>query len=96
MRKTYKKHTWKPIKWKSVKIIDFDTVYLNKVVNIYDREVAEFCYKSIMNTLSCNLLLFKSKIKDMPNCDLCKVSHDIKHLLWDCINARQIWLKVKE
>lgn len=47
------------------KIIDFDAVYLNKVVNIYDRKVAEFCYKSLTNTLSCNLLLFKSKIKDM-------------------------------
>ena len=64
--------------------IDFDAVFLNEVVNIYYRKVAEFCYKFLTNILSRKLLLFRSKILDTPECDICKVNHDIKHLLWEC------------
>lgn len=66
-------------------------IYINKVVNMFDKQIADFNYKLLNNILISREYLSKWK-NDSSACLYCKHSNEtIKHLLYDCTNVKKIW-----
>jgi hypothetical protein len=67
-------------------------IYKYKVKLMPIKQLAEFNYKVLSGTLPCGKNLSKW-IKDIPPlCKICNVTEDMKHMLYDCVNVRDIWI----
>lgn len=64
-----------------------------KIMNKYDNKLSEFNYKMLHNILVCAKLLSKWLNID-HNCALCRIPHDVPHMLYYCDINRTIWTKV--
>lgn len=47
-------------------------IYINKIKNIYDKNICEFNFKLFNNILSCNLFLHQCKLRPSRCCDYCQ------------------------
>ena len=74
--------------------LKFDIIYSNKIKHIKDTKIAEFNYKVLHCILPCFDNLKKWKILEYDFCPLCHVKHDIVHLLFSCVKAKEIWKHV--
>ena len=78
------------------------TIYLkafnsiNKVTNI--TKYRDFQYRLLVNAIHCNNRLYHWRLTDSKYCDICAkpVIQDVKHLLYDCSNAKKIWEEINE
>ena len=70
-------------------------IYTNKI-KIKNKKLAEFNYKVINNILACKLNLYKWKLTQDSNCDICGEAQNILHLLYLCQNAKQVWNYVEK
>ena len=66
-----------------------DCLIFTSKIKIKDNKIAEFNYKVINNILACKLNLYKWKIAQASNCDICGKTQDIIHLLYQCQNAKK-------
>jgi hypothetical protein len=83
------------IKQKRVQVINPETInwpkiYLTKYI-MKDKKLSEFNLKLLNNPLPSNKNLFKWKLSTSPLCPECMATHDVKHLLFDCRNAKPFW-----
>ena len=49
-------------------------------------------YRILHGDIFCNSRMFKFKMKDNPNCNMCPdIVENIKHLIWDCPRSARVW-----
>ena len=75
--------------------LNFNKIYTNKIKAIKDKKIAEFNYKTLHLILPCLDNLKKWRILEYDTCPLCHVKHDIAHLLFSCVKAKEIWKYVR-
>jgi hypothetical protein len=68
----------------------------NRKFCIKDKYLAQFNFKMINLILPTNKNLYKWKISGSDLCPICMVTHDLKHLLFDCGKAQLIWNKIEQ
>ena len=56
-----------------------------------DKKLPEHNYKTITNTLPCGYIVSKWDKSVSDNCVLCKEKHDLVHLLFTCVFAKEAW-----
>ena len=86
-------------KWKQVLDqyeINFDKTYLHKIKYIHDKKLSEFNFKVLHLILPCGLNQKRWGHKTDETCDICKVTHDIIHMLFYCAKAKQIWSVISQ
>ena len=92
-RKFIKPHSER--KWHADFNINFDVygnkIYIQKIINIKDKEIAEFNYKLLHNLLNCNKQLSKWKVGQSNECPNCSELENIFHLLYSCDIVKHIW-----
>jgi hypothetical protein len=71
--------------------INLKTAFENKVKSLTDKKLAAFGFKLLHKILICGETLFKWKKIESHICSLCKKPHTVKHMLWECENARYTW-----
>mgnify|MGYP001612861857 CR=1 FL=1 len=76
--------------------VTFKGVYQKKLKRVTDMKLAEFNFKVLHKILPCNSNLKSWKCKPNSDCDICKVTEDIPHLLFYCNFARMIWNELKD
>ena len=54
-----------------------------------DKKLPEHNYKTITNTLPCGYIVSKWDKSVSDNCVLCKEKHDLVHLLFTCVFAKE-------
>ena len=70
--------------------IAYEHVYTCKI-KIIDKKLAEFNYKVLHLILPCKLNLYRWGLCESNICDICRVTHDIPHLLFHCEKAKAVW-----
>ena len=69
-------------------------VYLSKIINIYEKSVAEFNYKLLNCILNNNLNVSKWNKDVRPFCEYCMIVENNEHLLYTCKLCENIWRKI--
>lgn len=96
------KKTQKPImeaKWSKEFNISNDqwkNIYTAKIINAFDKQIAEFNYKLLHNQLNCNYNVNKWNKDVGKNCVSCEQIENIEHLIYGCPDTKRIWEKVSE
>ena len=85
----FQENIWR--KATQVQDLDFNIIYTNRIKLIKDKKIAEFNYKVLHCILPCLDNLKRWKILEYDMCPLCHVKHDIVHLLFSCVKAREVW-----
>ena len=70
---------------------DWKQIYTQKIKLALDRNIAEFNYKLLNNTLCCKQMLYKWRKVQNGNCVLCNETEDIEHLIFKCKNVHNTW-----
>ena len=86
-------------KWKQVfdqYEINFDKTYLRKIKYIHDKKLSEFNFKVLHLILPCGQNWKRWGHKIDETCDICQVTHDITHMLFYCVKAKQIWSVINQ
>ena len=65
-----------------VDTIDFANLYVRKIKLMPDKKLAEFNFKVLQVILACGLNLNRWGKVENKLCRICKVTHDIPHLLF--------------
>ena len=73
---------------------DFKKIYRLKIVQVKDKKIAEFNFKTLHNILPCNMNLVRWKKKNDRKCHICNVDEDVMHMLFYCNFAQSIWKHV--
>jgi hypothetical protein len=68
-----------------------ESIFMTKVVKIYENKIAEFNYKILHGILVCGNLVSKWDSDIDKNCDICNQKETIEHMIWLCSIARFIW-----
>ena len=71
---------------------DYQCIFKQKLVNIFDLKIKEFNFKVLHGILSCESNLKIWKLQDNDNCIVCKGTHSILHMLYECPIANDVWL----
>jgi len=71
-------------------------IYNKKVKLQKEIKLKEFNFKMLHGILPCNLNLFRWKLRSNPECDVCGLSQNIEHLIFDCSYVRPLWQKFEE
>ena len=71
--------------------INWYRVFMSKIIKMQDKKIAEYNYKLIMNILVSEDKLYKWKKSEDPNCIYCKHVHSVEHMLFNCIDAKNLW-----
>ena len=73
----------------------FKTVFQNKIRKQYISTIKQFLFKIYHNICACNDKLFKWKVSKTKRCIYCNnASHTVKHMLWECAEVQEIWVKL--
>ena len=89
MTPPYQERVWLQIL--DVDTIDFSNLYLRKIKFMPDKKLAEFNFKVLHLILACGLNLNRWGKVENKLCRICKVTHDIPHLLFFCTKAITVW-----
>ena len=89
MTPPYQERVWLQIL--DVDTIDFANLYLRKIKFMPDKKLAEFNFKVLHLILACGLNLNRWGKVENKLCRICKVTHDIPHLLFFCTKAITVW-----
>ncbi len=84
-------------KWNEFFKCDYEwkIVTERKIKSQFQVKISEFNYKMLNNILPTGDNLFKWKKVVKSNCIYCNnESHDLQHLLWDCIHLNHFWSKI--
>ena len=60
-------------------------------IKMADKKLSEHNYKIITNILPCGYIVSKWDKSVSDNCVLCKEKHDLVHLLFTCVFAKEAW-----
>ena len=71
--------------------IDAIDVYIRKVVSEKEIKLKEFNFKVLHGILACNVNLKRWKIKEIDECDVCRLPQTIEHLLFTCRYVAPLW-----
>ena len=89
MTPPYQKRVW--LRILDVDTIDFANLYVRKIKLMPDKKLAEFNFKVLHLILACGLNLNRWGKVEKKLCRICKVTHDIPHLLFFCTKAITVW-----
>ena len=70
---------------------DASYVYKKKIVHQREVKLKEFNFKMLHGILPCNLNLYRWRIRDSDQCDVCGETQNIEHLLYNCMYVKPIW-----
>jgi len=70
---------------------DISLVFTRKIELVKEIKLREFNFKIIHGILPCNLNLYRWKIRISNECDVCKESQSIEHLLYNCYYVKPLW-----
>ena len=74
--------------------VEWEKVFLLPYEVTIDPKLRELQYKILNNYIATNKLLYKCRIKDTQNCEICLTAVEtIQHLFWDCTRVRTLWLQ---
>jgi len=92
----YMQHVW--VKQLNIDCLNFHRYWRNvnvlKIKQVEIKKLAEFNYKILSGTLPCGQLLSKWKKDISAKCCVCKVTEDLKHMLYECAKVKNIWEKL--
>ena len=71
--------------------INIRETFHRKVKGMKDKKLSAFCFKLLHRILTCAETLYHWKKISSPLCTLCKCIHSVKHMLWECDNAKYVW-----
>ena len=74
---------------------DFANVYMNKI-KLADKKLAEFNFEVLHLILPCGVNLKRWGIRYNKECNICKLTHDIPHMLFHCKKAQVVWKMVSK
>ena len=87
-------------RWKeeiNTEIVNWDLIYKIPFYCTKSNQFTVFQYKILHRILSTNSLLFKCKLKDTQQCNLCNETKEtILHLFWKCNIVKSLWLEMTE
>ena len=66
-------------------------IFDRKVRCIKDKKLSAFSFKLLHKILICGETLSHWRKIDSSLCSLCKTTHSLKHMLFDCEHARNAW-----
>ncbi len=66
-------------------------IYKDNIWNIKERKIAEFKYKLLNNILCTRSVISKWNPNINNLCPICKQTHTVRHLLFECQVIRNIW-----
>ena len=66
-------------------------VYNSIMIHSKTNKLKEFRFKLINAILPCKQILFKWKLTDSTQCEVCKVTEDYEHLFINCPVVQQLW-----
>lgn len=69
-------------------------IYTAKIINAFDKQIAEFNDKLLHNQLNCNYNVNKWNKDVGRNCVSCEQIENIEHLIYGCSETKRIWEKV--
>ena len=72
-----------------------NSILKRKLIDIKEIKLREFNFKIIHNILPCNEMLHKWTIKQDSKCDLCDKVQTIRHLLFECVFVKEVWVLVE-
>ena len=70
-----------------------DAIYVDirKFVSEKEIKLKEFNFKVLHGILACNVNLTRWKIKEIDECDVCRLPQTIEHLLFTCRYVAPLW-----
>ena len=71
-------------------------IYRKKIRFQKETKLKEFNFKLLHGILPCNLNLFRWKIRESDQCDVCGLPQNIEHLLFACVYVKPLWQKVEQ
>lgn len=92
--RNYMERFWSRTLYENDVSINWKYVYLNKVHSITNRKLAEFQYKILCNLLPCRKQLYQWKLSPTSLCEVCGMTEDVKHLLFDCDRVKLLWVRI--
>ena len=75
---------------------DASYIYKKKIIFQKEIKLKEFNIKLLHGILPCNLNLFRWKILESDQCDICGLPQTIEHLLFTCVYVKPLWQKVEQ
>ena len=66
-------------------------VCIRKVVSEKEIKLKAFNFKVLHGILACNVNLKRWKIKEIDECDVCRLPQTIEHLLFTCRYVAPLW-----
>jgi hypothetical protein len=69
----------------------WENIYKVKIKQMSIMKLAEFNYKILSGTIPCGMALCKWKTNISPICNVCNTNENIKHMLYSCCKATDIW-----
>ena len=68
---------------------DYKCIFKHKLLNTPDLKIREFNFKTIHGILSCESNMQRWKLQNYTECSLCKATHSILHMLYECPMAKK-------
>jgi hypothetical protein len=72
----------------------WQNIYCTRIKQMPITKLAEFNYKLLAGVLPCGYSLSKWKSDIPPNCVICNVKEDVKHMLYECPKICDIWKNI--
>lgn len=73
----------------------YEKVYLQKIIKIPCKKLAEFNFKLLHNCLASPDIICNWNKKVQKSCLRCKETNNIKHLLFTCKTIKHVWTKTE-
>ena len=71
--------------------LQFKDIYIRKIKNVAEIKIRDFNFKVLHMILPCGQNLKRWGKRNFDTCQICNVTHDIPHLLYNCTKARRAW-----
>ena len=72
----------------------WESIYIQKIKNMYVKKLAEFNFKILHNILPCGKNLSKWQKDISKFCDFCKLPETPEHMLFECTRVQDIWSNI--
>ena len=72
------------------------SIYTNAFHTCRSTKLQSFQYRVLNRTIACNHWLFNLRIKDSPNCNICKIDDDLQHFFIECDTVKPFWTSFRK
>ena len=74
----------------------WENIFENKVKNVHEKKISVFNFKLLHNIIPCGYIVNKWNHQVSSQCNICNTKHDISHMIFDCINVKDIWMHMED